>query len=344
MNFIKEYKKWFITAATIVAAVILIATIAIPNISEAQNSIKANIKKGQNGEVIINTCIADLKENNIEFGDEVQLKFTSGYFADFVPILYGEYLNTGQHILKAKDDQSELQFVMQNFNNLWDNANLKDDHTVSIKLVTKHKYIDLNKAFTMPELPNVSNIRSLKGGNLKYLSIFRGASSNTPNAEINFSVNAFKKNLNINYVSDLSSLGISFIDLKNPQCNYTIIDEMKRMSSNESKCYICSDKDDDATAYYCALIEAIAGASYEEIVNDYMETYKNRYGITKEAYPKEYEAIKNYKIDKFLKKLTKTPNDYDLSQCNMTECADFYLRAFKTDEDEIDLILKRISR
>lgn len=194
----------------------------------------------------------------------------------------------------------------------------------------------------MTKLPDISNIRSLKGGNLKYLSIFRGCSSNTSSAKVNFAVNAFKSQLKINSTCDLNNSGINFVNIKSKDNNTAIINELKKLASTPDRIYICSNEDDDATAYYCAILEAIAGASYEQIVDDYMETYKNYYGITKDAYPEQYEAIKKYHIDKFLRTFSDSTDDYDLSKIDFSDSAEFYLRSHKASEEEISLIKSRL--
>lgn len=47
----------------------------------------------------------------------------------------------------------------------------------------------------------------------------------------------------------------------------------------------------DRTGFACALLLALADASEDEIIDDYMITYYNYYGITKESTPKKYDAV-----------------------------------------------------
>ncbi len=47
----------------------------------------------------------------------------------------------------------------------------------------------------------------------------------------------------------------------------------------------------DRTGFVCMLLEALAGASYDEILTDYMITYDNYYGINPEKDNKKYETI-----------------------------------------------------
>ena len=51
----------------------------------------------------------------------------------------------------------------------------------------------------------------------------------------------------------------------------------------------------DRTGFVCMIFEALAGATYEEIVNDYMITYDNYYDINKESNLSKYSIIKEKK-------------------------------------------------
>ena len=56
----------------------------------------------------------------------------------------------------------------------------------------------------------------------------------------------------------------------------------------------------DRAGFVSALLECYMGAAYDEIVADYMVTYYNYYGVTKEAEPAKYDAILRSNIVKTL--------------------------------------------
>ncbi len=56
----------------------------------------------------------------------------------------------------------------------------------------------------------------------------------------------------------------------------------------------------DRTGFVCALLFMLCGASYNEVLDDYMKTYENYYSITKESDPDKYNAIKDTKFDDFV--------------------------------------------
>lgn len=57
----------------------------------------------------------------------------------------------------------------------------------------------------------------------------------------------------------------------------------------------------DRTGFVCMVFEALAGASYTEIIDDYMVTYNNYYGINKKSEPVKYKIIKEKNIDVMLR-------------------------------------------
>lgn len=56
----------------------------------------------------------------------------------------------------------------------------------------------------------------------------------------------------------------------------------------------------DRAGFVSALLECYMGAAYDEVVADYMVTYYNYYGVTKEAEPAKYDAIVRSNIVKTL--------------------------------------------
>ena len=70
-----------------------------------------------------------------------------------------------------------------------------------------------------------------------------------------------------------------------------IADALLEISSHEKPCLIHCVEGKDRTGFVCALMSALAGASAQEIIDDYMITYYNYYRVTKEKEPDRYEAI-----------------------------------------------------
>ena len=86
----------------------------------------------------------------------------------------------------------------------------------------------------------------------------------------------------------------------------------------------------DRAGTVAALLECLTGATYEEVVSDYMVSYYNYYGIT--ADDDRYETIVGENIDATLRTMYKTD---DLTGADLAAEAEEYCREIGLTDDEI---------
>ena len=72
------------------------------------------------------------------------------------------------------------------------------------------------------------------------------------------------------------------------------------------------------------LLEALCGASYEEIVDDYMITYRNYYGISAAEEPERYEVIVESVLNPMIRSLA-GDDGADVRTMDLAGCAAQYL-------------------
>ena len=98
-----------------------------------------------------------------------------------------------------------------------------------------------------------------------------------------------------------------------------LIDTFTFMAENEGIYGIFCVEGKDRTGYVAALLECLCGASYEEVVSDYMITYYNYYGIGRND--QRYDVILNKNIRLLLETVFDVP---DLSKADLQqECEDY---------------------
>ena len=116
------------------------------------------------------------------------------------------------------------------------------------------------------------------------------------------------------------------------------------MSQHEGPYLIHCIEGKDRTGFVCALLEALCGATYDEIVADYMITYDNYYGITKESAPDKYNAIVDLNINGMLAFLAGVDDKAtDLRTISYAEPARNYLKSGGMSDEQIDALVARIS-
>lgn len=100
----------------------------------------------------------------------------------------------------------------------------------------------------------------------------------------------------------------------------------------------------DRTGFVCALLEALSGATYDEIANDYMLTYENYYHFTKEKDPDKYQAILELNLDGMLMYLAGAQEGDDLRSIDYVEAARNYLRGGGMSDEQIDRLVERLTQ
>ena len=91
------------------------------------------------------------------------------------------------------------------------------------------------------------------------------------------------------------------VNYKSKEYAKTVVKALTDMSKNEGPYYIHCIEGKDRTGFVLAVIEGFAGASYEDIVKDYMITFDNYYGVNESKDKAKYDAYIEYKIDDILK-------------------------------------------
>ena len=128
---------------------------------------------------------------------------------------------------------------------------------------------------------------------------------------------------------------------------------MRHLIDTGGPVYIHCMEGKDRTGFVCMLIEALAGASYDEMCADYMTTYANYYGITADGTPEKYNAIVPLYFDDFAWYLYGLeygqPSDSELDSSRLVS-ADYvqparkYLKNCGMADDEIDQLVKTITK
>ena len=94
----------------------------------------------------------------------------------------------------------------------------------------------------------------------------------------------------------------------------------------------------DRAGFVSAILECFMGASYQEVVSDYMVTYRNYYGV--EPGEKRYQLIADSNIVTSLKRAFGVN---DLSRSNLAKEAEEYIRKLGLSSKEISALKKNLS-
>lgn len=197
----------------------------------------------------------------------------------------------------------------------------------------KYKALKLKYSKNREDYPSdevFANFRNVKVGNIKEGILYRGASSIDNSmgrakyvdkliseVGVNFDVDLTdnddkikrhfsKKDFASNYFKSLYESGktvLLHMDTNYHEQKYhdRVVKALTAMSKNEGPYYVHCIEGKNRTGFVLAVIEGLAGASYEEIVKDHMITFANYYGITEETDKEKYDILKARYIDSMLR-------------------------------------------
>ncbi len=328
---------------------------------------------------VVDISIDDFNALGFEYGDSCKVTFSNGHALENVPYYNGYYVKNGDPVIVAYPSSTNIQVTFNN-TGIWDVYSLKDTDTVDIQLTEKKKYISTQEALSQSYSLDRSqygsdeefvNFRALKGGALKENYIFRGASpvDNSRN-RATYTDHLLKEN-NIHAIIDLADSDDdmkSYISKEDFSSDYTkglyednkvillamgsgyttenykksLANGFQFMVKNPSPYYIHCMEGKDRTGFVCTLIEALAGASYDEMCTDYMMTYQNYYKITKETTPEKYNAIVSLYFDSFIDCILGT--DTDKSNPDYKKGAKDYLLSAGMTSNDIDEFINLITK
>ena len=258
-----------------------------------------------------------------------------------VPYHTGDYVDMGNPVLVAYPEHSEIEVHIYHGDDIWKIAGLDDSMTASVVLNEKGKYQDeqtingLTYTYEQGDLPDAvyANFRAVNVGNLKENILYR--SSSPVDNQINRASVTDKlcQEANIQYVINMADGKDdieSFIDqddfdspwyselyerdqvcaldmdinVNTEQLFQKLAEGFTNMAHHDGPYLVHCLEGKDRTGVACMLLEALAGASEDEIIQDYMKTYDNYYSVTENTDAELYSKIRAANIDKMITFIT----------------------------------------
>ncbi|MBE6116958.1 MAG: hypothetical protein E7188_00235 [Erysipelotrichaceae bacterium] len=346
------------------------------------------------GGVYIEIAIDEFNALGFEYGDSVDVVFSSGYTLEDIPYYNGYYVDAGQPLLIAYPGYDYIKAAVNYGEDLWDTAELKavrqeniwikatlDEHSTASIILREHgKYADIQEARDIsytdyrtdyPSDEAFANFRSICMGNIREGVLYRSASpcdnqhKRAPyvdrlieEAQIHCILNLADNEVKIErYIQadDFDSpyfLSLYEADHVIPlalNMNWLSDDFAAKiaqgfiaMSETEGPYLIHCTEGKDRTGFVCMLVEALAGAEYREIADDYMLTYANYYRITEASEPAKYRTILEKNLDAMLRYVIGDENA-DPAAVDLSAGARDYLRRAGMSDEQIDAFLARIA-
>ena len=332
------------------------------------------------GGAYIDISIASFNELGFKFGDSLNLSFSNNVKYEDIGYYSGYYVPAGQELVVGYPGYDYIKFCINYGEDVY-KMNAFDEKTeVTITLNEEGKYKDIEETLSIsysddiskyPSKEEFANFRAVKVGNLKENLIYRGASPIDNRRKRASTVDDLLEENEVNYVIDLAD-GRSTVDgfyakedfnspyfksldedgkvaLLSMGAAYKSEDFSGKMKSlflsilgNDGRYYIHCLEGKDRTGFVCMVIEALCGATYDELVEDYFITYHNYYGIEKDS--KKYETIKELHIDAMIRYVFSFEKSTNLLTANYHSKANAYLLSIGLTQEEINQVQTKLSK
>ena len=281
------------------------------------------------GNVYIDLTIDEFNALGFAFGDSVDVAFDNGKSFRDVPYYSGYYVPVGELLACGYPGYPHVVIARNYGASTWDEFEMTENSKVTVTLNRKGKYINTQELFALEYSDErkdfdsdvmFANFREVKGGNLAPGMFYRSASPCDNQHGRAAYANALAEQHGIKFVLNLSDNETKYLSYTGKEdfasgyydslyrsgdvlllamnANYrsdefagTISRALLEMTAHGGPCLVHCVEGKDRTGFVCALILALAGASAQEIIDDYMITYYNYYRVDKQGKPEKYEAI-----------------------------------------------------
>ncbi len=330
------------------------------------------------GGVYIDKTIEEFNALGFAYGDKLTVAFSNGYTLIDIPYYNGYYSENGAPLLVAFPDYPHIEAAINNGNSLWAVAGLQEGDTATITRSEAGVFLAVQNARDIHYTDNRSdyesdeifaNFRSVKVTGIRENSLYRSASPCDNRHNRAPFVDKLIAEAGVRFVLDLADNEekirgyLADPDFNSPYFR-TLLDQglvlpiglnmnyssqefkekvalgLAALAEHERPCLVHCTKGKDRTGFVCMLLEALCGASYDEIVNDYMLTYRNYYRITQDNEKEKYDTLVDSLLDPMVRSLTDGETT-DLRSLDLSQCAKDYLLSGGMSEAQMEALITK---
>jgi hypothetical protein len=265
------------------------------------------------GAAFLDITEADMTQAGFTLGDVISITVEDTTIV--MPYYDGFYNRNGEYVCVAYPTSPTIRFTANNIG-LPPKLLGLEGHSVTIRMQEKGGSLDVQLAMSMTysnnrnDYTNISdaafaNARAVSAGNIANGVLHRSSSPFCNDNNRAFYVSQYLEDVGVKSVLDLNDTEedmLGYVDMPpysrtlweggnvilcplktDPTAddyNEQLIAALKVLPSHPAPYVVHCMEGKDRTGYVCALLEELCGATYDEIVADYLITYDNYYGIT----------------------------------------------------------------
>ena len=329
------------------------------------------------GHAVLNVTTADFMAVGYELGDIVCVRFGTREYT--MPLFDGYYSNPGGLLLRASDAE-ECIAVCINYGDFSDVNGISVGDTVEITMSEKAGMLAIQELYALQysnkredysDDASFANFRAVTAGRIGNGKLYRTASPiNNENGRADYADNLIESVgvttvLNLadsdedveGYLADsecdseyyrhLYETGsVIAIDLTgnfySEEFASSVAKGLTFLARNEAPYCIHCTEGKDRAGFTAMLLEALMGATLDEIISDYMISFYNYYGIDKEHEPERYQAVLDINLMEMLFHITGAESVEQLEQINLETAVTAYLIEAGMSQEDIVMLKQKL--
>lgn len=198
------------------------------------------------------------------------------------------------------------------------------------------KHLDNREDFRTDE--EFANFRNLILANHKSITFFRSASAIK---------NKYGRASTVQQLMQ-KNLIYQIVDFSNVECQcmsdefgFILVQKLRAILRKDPPYIIQCDAGKKRTGFVCLILEMLSGTNYTNIVNDYLESYKNNNGLNFLTNPEIAKEIEVHKIQKLIYYIN---GNQDFEKTNLEKIAYSFLQRNGMLQREVQILQQKLYR
>lgn len=358
--------------------IILVALLSLTALFAAETLEGNIIEIEKYGHALLDITIEEASQAGYDLGDTVNVVFSNGYTLEGIPYFSGYYVGVGEPVLRAYPGDTNIA-VCVNFGRINEIAGVGVGDGVTITMDEKEGMIveyELNSLEYSSDRADFrsnaqfANFREIYMGDIAAPGIlYRSASPINNEHNRAHYANAFAEAAGVNGVLNLAdtnedvesyiaaddfdseyyaslyeegkvlALGMS-VDFLSDDFGNKLAAGIEKLSELDPPYLIHCTEGKDRAGFTSALFECLLGGSYDEIVDDFMLSMANYYGVTEETDARKYQFIFENNIAAMLPVIT---GGEDPTTADLSAAARSYLIDHGMSEEAVDRLVGKLT-
>ena len=337
----------------------LVFSVALTSCSDDDTTDNTPVLKGkitsynEFGAAMLSFTETDMTNAGFTLGDVISITIDDKKEI-VMPYYDGFYTRNGEFLCVAYPTYPSICFTANNIGLPKELTGL-EGHAVTVRMKEKGGCLDVQTALSMKysneriEYPDLSdaefaNARTVKAGNIPSGILYRSSSPFSNDIKRDFYVSEYLQQEKVRTVLNLA-------DNEEKMLSYKDIPPYSLSLWKEGNVILCplkadptaDDYNNDRTGYVCALLEGLCGATYEEIVADYLVTYDNYYDINPAKDPVLCNTLVSLRLNTCLMHYANVSDESQLPNIDYAKAFSSYLLSHGMSQQQLDALIHALT-